>query len=115
VIPIWVPEGAGSPLAVIPEHWEPEGPGMRLAAAPSSVTQEKQFETEAGVIKITCAWGGASDNEPAFFWLSWDAHIAEESEFQIRLVNPDTRATRYEIRPGRIFKGAQTFTQELTP
>lgn len=97
---------------VIQWVWEPEGAGMPLAAAPSSVTQEHQFETESGVINVTCAWGGATDNDPAFIWMAWDARIAPESEFQIRLINPDTRATRYEIRPGRIFKGDQTFTQE---
>jgi hypothetical protein len=97
---------------VIPLFWEPEGAGMPLAAAPSSVTQEHQFETESGIINVTCAWGGETDTEPAFIWMAWDAHIAEESEFQIRLINPDTRATRYEIRPGRIFKGDQTFTKE---
>ncbi|MDM8542665.1 hypothetical protein QUF90_16445 [Desulfococcaceae bacterium HSG9] len=97
---------------VIELFWEPVGAGMRLAAAPSSVTQDHQFETEAGVINVTCAWGGKTDTEPAFIWMAWDAHIAEESEFQIRLINPDTRATRYEIRPGRIYKGDQTFTEE---
>lgn len=98
--------------SLIPLVWEPEGAGMPLAATPSSVTQEHQFETESGVINVTCAWGGATETEPAFIWMAWDAHIAPESEFQIRLINPDTRATRYEVRPGRIFKGDQTFTQD---
>ena len=100
------------PVPVIPLFWEPVGAGMLLAAAPSSVTQEHQFETESGIINVTCAWGGETDTEPAFIWMAWDAHIPEKSEFQIRLINPDTRATRYEIRPGRIFKGDQTFTEE---
>jgi len=97
---------------VIPLFWEPEGAGMPLAAAPASVTQEHQFETQAGVINISCAWGGATGNEPAFIWMAWDAHLSEQSEFEIRLIHPDTRAIRYEIRPGRIYRGDQTFTQQ---
>ena len=93
------------------EYWEPLGTGEALVAA-SSVTQEHEFHTKAGLIKVVCAWGQSAGGEPAYIWLSWDAELQQESSFVIRLLDPDTREMRYEIQPGAIRKGNQTFTQE---
>lgn len=95
------------------EFWEPEGAGEALVAASSSVTQEHEFRTEGGTIKIVCAWGQAVGNEPAFIWLSWDADLDAGSIFFIQLIHPETHSVYYEIRPGTIWKGNQTFTQEV--
>lgn len=104
-------EGLLGELAV--EFWEPEGAGEALVAASSSVTQEHEFTTELGTIKIVCAWGQAVGDEPAFIWLSWDADIDAKSIFLIQLIHPETQTVHYEIRPGTIRKGNQTFTQEV--
>ena len=94
------------------EYWEPVGAGEALVAATSVVTQEHRFATLVGVVNITCAWGQETADEPAFVWLSWNAEIPEHREFVIRLVNPEDQAIRYEIRPGTIHQGEQTFTSE---
>lgn len=93
------------------EYWEPLGAGEALVAA-GSVTQEHEFHTKAGLIKVVCAWGQAAGDEPAYIWLSWDADLQQETSFAIRLLDPDTREMRYEIQPGTIRKGNQTFTRE---
>jgi len=93
------------------EYWEPLGAGEALVAA-GSVTQEHEFHTRAGLVKVVCAWGQAAGDEPAYIWLSWDADFQPETDFVIRLLDPETREMRYEIQPGAIRKGDQTFTQE---
>ncbi len=94
------------------EYWEPVGAGEALVAASSAVTQEHCFTTPVGVINITCAWGREIANEPAFVWLSWDADIPANREFVIRLSDPEQQTILYEIRPGKIHQGEQTFTSE---
>ncbi|MCP4405414.1 MAG: hypothetical protein GY801_49950 [bacterium] len=93
------------------EYWGPVGAGEALVAA-GSVTQEHEFHTRAGLIKVVCAWGQTVGEEPAYIWLSWDADLQQDTSFVIRLLDPDTREMRYEIQPGAIRKGNQTFTQE---
>lgn len=104
-------EGLLGELAI--ELWQPEGAGEALVAASSSVTQEHEFRTALGTIKIICAWGQAVGDEPAFIWLSWNADIDAESIFLIQLIHPETHIVHYEIRPGKIRQGNQTFTQEV--
>jgi hypothetical protein len=93
------------------EYWEPVGTGEALVAA-SSVTQEHEFHTKAGLVKVVCAWGQEAGGEPAYIWLSWDAELQPDTSFVIRLLDPETREMRYEIQPGTIRQGNQTFTQE---
>ena len=93
------------------EYWEPIGVGEALVAA-SSVTQEHEFHTKAGLVKVVCAWGQEAGDEPAYIWLSWDADLQQDSSFVIRLLDPETREVCYEVQPGAILKGNQTFTQE---
>ena len=93
------------------EYWEPVGAGEALVAA-SSVTQEHEFHTKAGLVKVVCAWGQEAGDEPAYIWLSWDADFQQDTSFVIRLLDPETREMCYEIQPGAIRKGNQTFTQE---
>ena len=94
------------------ELWEPEGAGEALVAASSSVTQEHEFNTAAGTVKVLCAWGQAAGDEPAFIWLSWNAELQEKKTFRIRLIDPEHQSTRYEIDPKSIRHGNQTFTQD---
>lgn len=94
------------------DYWPLEGTGELLVAADASVTQEHEFDTVIGPIKIVCAYGRAVGEEPAFIWLSWDADIPKEREFLIRLVNSENHEIRYEVRPGTIRKGEQAFTAE---
>ena len=94
------------------EFWMPVGAGEALVAATSAVTQAHEFSTPFGAIYVTCAWGEAVADDPAFVWLSWNAGIPDDREFSIRLINPENQAIRYEIRPGRIRRGDQTFTSD---
>jgi len=95
------------------ELWEPEGAGESLVAASSAVTQEHEFHTEAGTVKVLCAWGPASGGEPAFIWLSWKAELQDDTSFLIRFIDPECQHTRYEIDPQMIRHGNQTFTQDV--
>lgn len=94
------------------EYWQPVGAGEALVAASSAVTQEHRFSTPIGEINITCAWGRETADEPAFIWLSWNAEIPAERQFVIRLIEPEQQTIRYEIRPGTIHQGEQTFTSD---
>jgi len=94
------------------EYWQPVGAGEALVAASSAVTQEHRFDTPIGAINISCAWGREIADEPAFIWLSWNAEIPVEREFVIRFIDPEQQRIRYEIRPGTIHQGEQTFTSD---
>ncbi len=91
--------------------WIPEGAGLPATAADIS-EQAKTFKTEEGEIKITCVWGGETDDDPAYIWLKWEADIKPETELVIRFLNPESDEIRYEIRPGKIMKGSGTFKKE---
>ncbi len=92
--------------------WIPEGSGLPATAADIS-DQEKTFQTDEGEIKITCAWGGESDDEPAYIWLKWKADVKPDTEFVIQFITPDNPPEiRYEIRPGKMMQGVVTIESE---
>ncbi len=92
--------------------WIPEGAGLPATAADIS-DQEEIFQTEEGEIKITCVWGGESDDEPAYIWLKWKADVKPDTEFVIQFITPDNPPEiRYEIRPGKMMQGVTTVESE---
>ena len=95
------------------EIWTPAGAGEALVAASAAVTQTQEFQTAAGRVTITCAWGPHVELEPAFIWLAWQTDMPPEHQFVIRLIEPETGAIRYEVRPGAFRQGDQTFPQDV--
>lgn len=94
------------------EPWIPELAGS-LATAADIPEQEKTFVTDAGKIRIVCRWDKARRNEPAYLWLSWEAeNLGADEELLIRLVNPETKEVRYDIRLRNIRAGEETFTED---
>lgn len=92
----------------ITDLWIPEGAGQLLSAADISA-QKKSFL--GGTVKIICDFGREDDDDPAYIWLSWNAkETPENSELAIRLINPDTEELLFEICPGNLKHGEQTFT-----
>ncbi len=91
--------------------WEPPFAGQ-LATAADIPKQEKTFESEYGNIKITCQWDRQVGREPAYLFLKWEADMETDHEICMRLVNPDTQKTLYDIPLGSIRCGEEAFTAE---
>jgi hypothetical protein len=91
--------------------WIPEGAGDPIVAADIS-EQENTIETDEGKIRITCVWGGETDDDPAYIWVKWDADMKPDAEFVIQIINPETHKIYYEIRPGKIRNDTVTIESE---
>ncbi len=92
-------------------RWIPDGAGEAIVAADIS-EQEKTIKTDEGEIRITCVWGGETDDDPAYIWVKWDAGMKSDAEFVIQIINPETHKIYYEIRPGKIRQGNTTIESE---
>lgn len=92
---LWIPEGAGQPQSAL---------GISK--------QEHSFITEEGNIKILCLWEEQHNDEPAYLWLSWEAHLTTEKELWILFLDPETQGIRYEVNLGTDLTEETTFTSD---
>ena len=93
------PETEALPAVVAQYLWELEESGRALTGKTASVTREHYFATQKGCLKITCAWGDALDDEPAFLWLSWESDFAPDQAFSLQLVDVESRELFFTISP----------------
>ncbi len=89
--------------------WEPELSGQ-LASAADIPKQDRIFATEHGDIKIVCQWDRQIGNEPAYLLVKWEVNIETDHGVSVRLTNPDTQETLYDIDLGAIRVGEEAFT-----
>ncbi|PID58868.1 hypothetical protein CSB45_02390 [candidate division KSB3 bacterium] len=89
--------------------WEPQWAGQAVTAQDIPI-QQYSFPLEDGAIDISCAWGDAFQSRPAFLTFSWKAHISEQRDFWLRLINPETQEIRYEDCVGNSLSGEETLT-----
>ena len=95
-----IPPETESPSAGVAQYfWELEESGQALTGQTSSVTREHYFTTQKGYLKITCAWGDALDDEPAFLWLGWEPGFAPEQAFSLQLVDLESRKVFFTLPP----------------
>ncbi|OQX07180.1 MAG: hypothetical protein BWK80_49815 [Desulfobacteraceae bacterium IS3] len=91
--------------------WEPQLAGQ-VATAADIPRQDKTFVSEHGEIKIVCQWDRRVGNEPAYLLLKWEVDIETEHAVCVRLINPDTQETLYDIPLGAIRNGEEVFTAD---
>lgn len=82
----------------------------QLASAADIPKQDKTFATEHGDIKIVCQWDRQIENEPAYLLVKWEVNIETDHGVSVRLTNPGTQETLYDIGLGTIRVGEEAFT-----
>lgn len=98
-ITLMPPETESLPAVVAHYFWELEESGRALTGRTAVVTREHCFQTERGTLEITCAWGDALEDEPAFIWLSWKSNFPPGQAFSIQFVDAESRDVRLAIPP----------------
>ncbi len=72
---------------------------MLMSTAANSSHWEGEHDIDIGHIRLSSVLQDKTDNAPVGLGLRWDfKQLVPESEFDIRLVNPETQETRYKIR-----------------
>ena len=72
--------------------------------------QQHVFETEDGIMNVSCSWRAQHNTRPAYINISWKANMTMPGEFWVRFENPESNETLAELLLGAHLKGEETFT-----
>lgn len=91
--------------------WTPQWAGQDVTAADIS-KQTHTFTTEDGDITIECYWEKATQYDPAYIWLNWQADLKSEKALNMLFVNPETQGIYHQVNMKTIYTGEETFTDD---
>lgn len=98
-------------MLVAEYYAEPEEARVANTARSQTFEDSRAFATEFGDITLHYSWGDQGGENGAFLWLNWEADLAPDAHFAIRILDADHDAVRFEIPPDTIADADEaTFT-----